>query len=332
MGDRAAEPALTDRYVWAVTRHLGPETGPDVARELRGSIHDTIEAKVGAGADPARAEEEALTELGDPDALAREYGEVPGYLIGPAVYPGYVRLLKVLLAVLVPLALALVFVDRFAVGAEGFGDIALEMVGAVIAVTVHVCFWVTLAFALIDRARPAHARGEPLAPWRTDQLPAGTPWRQVRLPGTIAYVLFVALVIALLIWQFAGVTDPTMQVQILNPDLALTWVALLIGALVAEIVLAVAVWRAGRWTPPLAVGYVLANATWALVAVWLLLQDQLIVPDLPERFGAVFGVAADWTVPTSLIAAGVLLIAVWEIVDCLRNIRQAATRQASTRP
>src|SRR5690606_9194890 len=96
MSERRTGSTLTDRYVWSVTRHLGSDTGPDVARELRGTIMDTVEAKIEAGTDPARAEEEALTELGDPDVLAGQYGEKPRYLVGPGMYPGYVRLLKTL--------------------------------------------------------------------------------------------------------------------------------------------------------------------------------------------------------------------------------------------
>ena len=40
--------SLTDRYVWTVTRQLPPETGPDIARELRGTIEETVEGRVAA--------------------------------------------------------------------------------------------------------------------------------------------------------------------------------------------------------------------------------------------------------------------------------------------
>lgn len=326
MSDRRTEPTLTDRYVWTVTRHLGPDTGPDVARELRGSILDTVEAKIEAGADPVRAEEEVLTELGDPETLAREYGEKSGYLIGPAVYPDYVRLLKTLLAILVPVVLALLFAEQFVSGSDSFGDIALASVAALFGTTVHVCFWVTLAYAVTERTRPAGEQGEPLTAWDTRQLPEETPWRQVSLSATITHAVLVGLVAAILVWQFVGVSDPTTQIQVLNPDLALPWAVLLVGLLVVEIAVAFGVWRVGRWTPALAVGNVLASATWATAAVWLLFQDQLIVPDLPERFGAVFDVPADWSVATFPLVAAVIAIAVWDIGSCLHKTRQAAIR------
>ena len=46
--------SLTDRYVWTVTRQLPPETGPDIARELRGTIEETVEGRIAAGEEPAR--------------------------------------------------------------------------------------------------------------------------------------------------------------------------------------------------------------------------------------------------------------------------------------
>ena len=70
---------LTDRYVWTVTRHLPDDIGPDVARELRATIADAVDARVEAGVEPTTAEGEVLSELGDPDVLARTYGGRPAY-------------------------------------------------------------------------------------------------------------------------------------------------------------------------------------------------------------------------------------------------------------
>ncbi|MEU3017209.1 hypothetical protein ABZ635_07445 [Nocardiopsis sp. NPDC007018] len=293
---------LTDRYVWSVTRHLGPDTGPDVARELRGSIQ----------------EREALTELGDPDQLAREYGERPRYLIGPGVYPEYVRLLRALLAVLLPLTLALVLIEGFVSASSDPGDVVLGPLVALLAVTVHVSFWVTLAYAVIEWARPADARDRPLLAWDTAQLPE-EPARGVGAGESLLHAAVTVLMIALLAWQLTGVSNPDTQLQVLNPDLSLLWGALLVGPFLVEAVVLLAAWRLGRWTPALAVGNVLASATWAVVAVWLLLRGDLIVPDLPERIGAVFGVAADWSVAPLPLAVAVIALSAWEIVSCLRR-------------
>ena len=46
---------LTDRYVWAVLRSLPEAQRADIDRELRGTIADTIDAKIEAGSEPADA-------------------------------------------------------------------------------------------------------------------------------------------------------------------------------------------------------------------------------------------------------------------------------------
>ncbi|MEU3139129.1 permease prefix domain 1-containing protein [Nocardiopsis alba] len=326
MDDRKTETTLTDRYVWTVTRHLGAEAGPDVARELRASIRDRVEAGIEAGNDPATAEREALTELGDPETLAREYGELPRHLIGPALYPDYVRLLRALLAILAPLALALLFVDRFESGAGGLGEIGIEAAVVLVTVTVHVAFWTTLVFAIIERARPADRRDLPLTAWGPDRLDVDVPGGRVGLPGTVARVALEVAMIALLVWQFSGVSDLGSQIQVLDPGLGLAWKVLLIGALAAGAVTALAAWRVGRWTSGLSVIDVLVTATGALVTVYLLIQDRLIVSDLSERLSEVFGGTIDLTISNDLLAALVIVIAVWDIADRLRGHRRDTTK------
>ena len=59
---------LTDRYVDAAMRTVPEAQRADLAAELRGSIDDQIEARLGEGEDQASAERAVLTDLGDPDS------------------------------------------------------------------------------------------------------------------------------------------------------------------------------------------------------------------------------------------------------------------------
>ena len=62
---------LADRYVWAVLRDIPAGDRPELEREIRALIADTIEAMSADGTlDADAAERAALTELGDPGALA----------------------------------------------------------------------------------------------------------------------------------------------------------------------------------------------------------------------------------------------------------------------
>lgn len=321
---------LTDRYVWTVTRHLPPDTGPDVASELRGTIEEMVEAKIRAGADAAAAEELALTELGDPDVLAREYGGRPGFLIGPGLYPEYVRLLKLLMWIVLPIAFVGTFLTRTFATDERWAQALLDSLLLLLSIGVHVAFWTTVAFAFVDRTRSEADRDKPLNPWSTDQLPTEGPWRQVKAVDFGFSVFFILLVIALVVWQFSGVSADGPGIQVLDPALWIGWKILIVGFLAIDLVLQFAVWHAGRWTATLAAVNVLSNAGAVAVGLWLVQQEQLVVPDLPQRLADEFGGSAEWTVSNPMLAAIVLLFPLWDSVDTVRRARNA--RRVETPP
>ena len=151
---------LTDRYVWAVLRSLPEAQRADIDRELRATIADTVDAKIESGSKPADAEREALIELGDPYKLAWGYADRPLHLIGPALFPDYIRLLRVLYFIVLPIVVVVVFLSLLlAKSLEGespwgaFGPIWPIAIG----VAVHMGFWTTLVFAVLERT---HAAGQ----------------------------------------------------------------------------------------------------------------------------------------------------------------------------
>src|SRR5688500_13664214 len=110
---------LTDRYIWAVTRSLPEDQRREVGRELRASIEDAIETRLEAGEAPKAAEINVLQELGDPARLAGQYAERPAWLIGPKYYYDWMRLLKLLFAIVLPIAFAALFIINFIAGGVG---------------------------------------------------------------------------------------------------------------------------------------------------------------------------------------------------------------------
>lgn len=312
--------SLTDRYVWTVTRHLPDDTGPDVARELRGTIADAVDGKVEGGTDPEEAEQEVIGDLGDPDVLARQYGGRPGYLIGPGLYPEYIRLMRILPAIILPIVLIANLVGRAAGTDESWNAILLDSLVVMLTVAIHVPFWVTLTFAIIEWTRPEKERDKPLTAWKPDQLTTEVPWRTVRLAETVFSAGFALAVAALVGWQLGGVGGNA--VQVLNPELDVVWEVALVVLLVLDAVFAVAAWRIGRWTPALAAMNVASNAASAVLLVWLLSRDQLIT-DLPTELGEQFGWSTDWTLPTAAVGAGIVIIAVWDSVESVVKARRS---------
>src|SRR5699024_2442994 len=95
------------------------------------------------GESPAEAEHAALTELGDPAVLASGFADRPLHLIGPRFYLSWMRLMKILLWTLPPLA-AVGGAIGHAVTGVGFGTVFAEAIVLAISVAVHTAFWTTL--------------------------------------------------------------------------------------------------------------------------------------------------------------------------------------------
>lgn len=313
--------SLTERYVWTVTRHLPPETGPDVARELRGTIEETVEGRVAGGEDPVTAERETILGLGDPAVLAREYGGRPNHLIGPAYFPAWVRLVKLLLAVVVPLAaLGTVLAHAFGTDA-GVGAIVGEAAGTAFQVAVHIVFWTAVVFAVVERYGGAAERDKIVDTWSPDELgdPAGRA-RRMSVSEMIGEVVLTVILIALVVWQLRGVAEGSLQV--LDPGLGLGWGALIVGPLVLDVLVTVAAWARGGWTLLLATASLVSAVVSGVVLVWLLLAGRLLT-DLPHELEATFGWEGEWRVSVPAVAVGIILVCGWEAVTALRRMRDA---------
>ena len=314
-----ASTSLTDRYVWTVTRQLPPESGPDVAQELRGSIEETVEGRIAAGEEPATAERETILELGDPDVLAREYGGRPNHLIGPAYFPAWVRLVKVLLAIVVPLAVLGSVIAQTFVSEASFGGIVGEAAVIALSVIVHIVFWTTLVFAVVERYGSASEQGKFAETWSPDELadPADRA-RRASLAEMLFEVVVTLVVMGLVVWQIGGVGEDA--VQVLDPDLGWGWGAVIVGFLALDVLVTIAAWARGGWTRTLAAVSLVSAVVSGVVLVWLLLSDRLLT-DLPSEFNATFGWDADWTISIPAVAVGIAIICGWEAVTALRRMR-----------
>lgn len=320
--------SLTDRYVWAVSRQLPAETGPDVARELRGTLLEAIEGRVAGGEAPETAERAAVADLGDPDVLAREYGSRPQHLIGPAIFADYVRLIRVLLAVVLPIVVGITVVTELLGSEPDLGALVGRTVWGAIETGVHLVFWTTLAFALIERGRGESERDKPLSEWDPDQLQtADVPWRGPGFGEMVTEVCFGAILALLVAWQFTGVG--AQGVQVLDPGLGTGWKIAIVAFFVLDAVVAVAAWRTGRWSPVLAGITVLSNVAAALVLVGLLYADRLLT-DLPTVLGEQFGLDTDWSVSYPLVAGIIIVVCGWDALSAIA--RAVRARRGGTTP
>ncbi|HMM95681.1 MAG: hypothetical protein IE926_16535 [Micrococcales bacterium] len=315
---------LTDRYVAATVRELAEDQRDDVDRELRGTIEDMVEARLGEGSAGSRedAEREVLVELGDPIRLAAGYSGRPLHLIGPALYPEWRRLVTLLVTIVSPIAAVGTLVVRLFtddVARDGVGPAFGGAAVAGLTTALHVLFWTTLVYAILERTQP----GRGVLGWTPDQLPESPDGRRWVSRGETVMALVALVVLALaLVWQ--QVSSPVRldgeAVPVLDPALWSGWIPLLLALLAAHAVLVVVAYRARRWTwPTVALGAVLDVAV-AGVLVWLLQTERFFDPGFVAAL-----VGGGWeTAARDLrlaLVLGVVVVTAWDQVETVRRMR-----------
>lgn len=279
---------LVDRYVWAVAKDLPADAREDVARELRATIEDMVEARGQASDETIR---EVLVELGDPAQLALRYSGRKRYLIGPAVYPFYARLLKTLITIIVPIVLAATLFDRL----QTEDSVIIGILGALNAgllAGIMVSFWVTFVFAVLERAdvRPNQPRAGGSEAWSPDTLPQVIEKRQIRLTETIFSVVALSLLLVAALWlrSHSGMHLPTDagsgSIPFLDANLWAFWMPVFIATIAAS--MATEIWKyvSGYWTLPLVVANLVVNALFSGVVIAILATQTVISPAFLAAF------------------------------------------------
>ena len=301
---------LTDRYVWAAARTLPEAQRAEFDRELRERIGDATDALVETGRAPADAERMALVELGDPAALAASYVDRPLQLIGPRYYLTWWRLVKMLYSIVLPIAVAAVVLAQLLSGAD-VGDVIGNAIAVGLSLAVHLGFWTTLVFAVLERSP---GRGADLA-WTPDMLPQlpelSRPGRRSELIGSLVFLGIFAVVI---VWQQFGLpwVDALETIPLLDPDLWSFWIPYFLVLILLEMLFAIAIYAWG-WNWWLAAANLVLNVAFVVPALWLFTTGQLINPEALEAIGWPWGDAGDVVVP--LIIVVVIGVAVWDVID-----------------
>ena len=312
--------SLTERYVHAATRSLPEDHRGDVAEELRASIADRVESlRDERQLSPEEAERLALGELGDPDRLAAGYTGKRLGLIGPELYPQYVRVLKAILVTVVPIVTVVIaLVEAF--GGASFGAIFGRAAWMAFSVALHVAFWVTVTFAIVERSDTDRERLERSVgvTWSPDQLPELPRGSRASLGEACTNIVWLGILGAAIVWQ--QVRSPLGDsVPVLDPDLWSFWLPLILALLVAEAVFEIVKYRAGgEWTIPFAVVNTVLGAVFAAPVVYLAATDRLLNP------AAVAEIQQGWEgfdpgVAHTVILVSALVIWAWDSIEGWRK-------------
>ncbi|HYN29435.1 MAG TPA: hypothetical protein VES95_06145 [Dermatophilaceae bacterium] len=268
---------LTDRYVAAVTRRLPDGSREDVGRELRATIADTVDGRP-PGTALEQAERGALEELGDPERLAARFSDAPQHLIGPTVYPHYLRVMRIVLvvvpAVATLLALLGIVLDEPATVGEGI----LRVLGAVATGFVQAAFWTTLVFAVMERVADEQLRAGAAPRWTVDRLEEEPGEREFPVAGSVVGIVGALVGATLLTMERLNPRIGESGASLFRPELWDLWMWWFAGLLVASALLEVAKVRVGHWTVPLAAVNLAIDLLVTVPLVWLLATGGLFDP------------------------------------------------------
>lgn len=320
---------LIDRYVAAATGRLSSSEREVKAAELRGTIASMLAAR---GSTDEQVEREVLAELGDPSELSAPYAGRPRYLIGPALYGPYIKLLRTLVAIVASVVFAATLFAELLAATDGAGWGILRALGAAIQTGVAIAFVVTLVFALLERAGKGAAEiGLPEKPWSPESLPEAGGKRQITLGEFIASLVFLTVFVALVVWQesHSPYTAGGEAIPFLDPSLWEAWIPVFFVLIAVN--MGIEVWKyvAGRWTLPLVVVNVLTNVLFAGFVVLLLETQQVVNPDFAAALEAEVGGDVPWELTRVALIVLVVGIAVLDTVDCA--VKYARGRRAATR-
>jgi hypothetical protein len=259
---------LIERYVYQVVKRLPLGQREDVAKELRVTIEDMAQGKLteqGVG--------HVLTELGDPASLAQKYQETPNYLIGPEYYEAYKDTLVRIMILVIPTAYVANVIVKFLLGHTGIPGLIFGQLGFALEVGLHIFFWITLVFFIIERSGSSHPESWPSKKhaWTPSMLPALPVKTQIGITeGILSATWSAAVVIVLLLSRnVLGIRANNEVIPFFHPDLWNAWLPILIGVSILMFGLEVAKTKIGEWKAWLVTGSILLNTAFlgAMVAI-----------------------------------------------------------------
>ena len=191
---------LIDRYVSEVSRRLWKKNRKDIEKELKSTLEDMLEEKVG---EKEATEDDiiyVLKEYGNPKDVAASYNTPNKFLIGPKVFDLYIMVLKIVLMVVVILTL---FGNAISIGLGDEVNIFIEIlliIPRILSAAVGAFGSVTIIFGLIE-----HFTDEEInikdEDWDPKNLPeAVNDYDRISIIGLITKIIII--IFALVIFNF----------------------------------------------------------------------------------------------------------------------------------
>lgn len=189
---------LIDIYITEVGKHLPKKTRLDIQEEIRSALQDMLEDRSQQTGRPVDDDltVEVLKEYGSPEKVAASY--LPErYLIGPRLYPAFLKTVQIALPIIGALALIGLGISlgKVNLSAENWFETILQAIAEFFNSAIIVLGNIVLIFAILEFALP-NLKEKPKA-WDPRSLAKISPPDRVTLAEPIAAIIlnFAAIVI-----------------------------------------------------------------------------------------------------------------------------------------
>lgn len=323
---------LTDRYISEVVRRLPESQREDISSEIAATIEDMVAAELRTPGDhtataghddPDAAERAVLGRLGDPAELARRYSGARRYLVGPDVYPVWLRVLRWLMPVVGVIAAVSAGITYVSTTPDAaIGGLIGEAVSSVVTALMWVFTIWTLVVVLLERLTLEGDRN-PLAidsTWDPADLRRTPAWTEPRVDAIVSLVLLAFLAaLPFVPSTFLYIGHLNGGEALIDPGIPTIWLAgylVLIGLLAC-----LQLWRLARPGPTsrrLAAEVGIDVAFGVFLTALILSRDSILHPDILA--------AVPEDLPTTVIrwslVVGIWLIVAWDQVETVRSYRR----------
>lgn len=250
-----------ERYVYDVTRRLPEKDRDEISKELRSNIYDMLPENAGESEIKA-----VLYKMGSPASLAEKYRQNPRYLISPAIYDDYVRVLKWVL----PLVGGVVLTIGMILGAVGamkesaldwpylISNILSNGISMGISAAFQALICVTIGFVIAERTGAKTGKNGKRE-WTIEDLPEVLPDNKGKIPlsDSVSELALTVVFSILAILMCSGIVPIVFMIQNGDTQIRTLFSAAFLASCIPAIAImaalsvceAVAKITARRWTP-----------------------------------------------------------------------------------
>ncbi|PGD93476.1 HAAS signaling domain-containing protein [Bacillus wiedmannii] len=330
---------LIDIYVEEVAKRLPEKNREDIILELRSTIEDMLPTDYNED-----DEKRVLEKMGSPVSLANGYLDRPMYLIGPRYFDVYTTLLKMIIPIAAVIALIAMVAENF-VGYDGEQavlNVILNLIGKgigeIIEVGLHVFFWLTLVFAILERTDKDKGT-EPLTTslkkWTPDDLKniSYIPKKKAISKFEVFGGLMWTAIWATLYFyanHLVGVYSSTgsglkFVAPTFNQDVLLQYWLIVVMIIVFEIAISLYKLVQGQWTKRLAIGNTILQIAGTIVFIIIVVNPHIFTDGFITFVANVFTISLE-ELKKWLIGGGILIYVLSAALNIYDGFRKASVR------